>query len=309
MRAYAKVNLTLKVIGRRPDRYHVLESLVVFADLADQLTTVGSDAPPAVTYAGPSAAGLTASPDDLVSKAQRLLGLTFPDWPLPHVAVHKEIPQAAGLGGGSADAAAYVHLAMNAAGDAGMIKDRKAALATLVSEAVSLGADVPVCLLRQAAWVGGIGDQLRAVQLEAPFAAVLVRPDANVPTAKTRAVFGALAARPIPDGLRAEGKPPTVDGTVLSRAEVEAAMEAHANDLQAPAVSLMPEIETALEALANTSGARHVRLSGAGPTTLALFDNSDQAAAAADAISTVYPSWWVRAVQLGSPAAFDGSAA
>ncbi|MEL7302425.1 MAG: 4-(cytidine 5'-diphospho)-2-C-methyl-D-erythritol kinase [Pseudomonadota bacterium] len=302
IKAFAKVNLTLQVHGRRPDGYHVLSSLVVFADLADELAVVDPETHPPVAYRGPHAEGLGAADraSDLVTTARDLIGEIFPEWPRPHVVISKAIPQAAGLGGGSADAAAYLTLALKRAEALGAVGDPAGARSLLAKNAAKLGADVPVCLLREAAFVAGIGDRLQRVPIRQPRHAVLVRPDVAVPDAKTRAVFQALNARAL-ESDETPDAPPNND--------LEGAMAKAGNDLQAPAIQLMPEITAALDALEASPGARYARLSGAGPTTFALFETSAAALSAAQKIAGAHPTWWVQAVRLGSPTMFEDQAA
>ncbi|MEO1794503.1 MAG: 4-(cytidine 5'-diphospho)-2-C-methyl-D-erythritol kinase, partial [Pseudomonadota bacterium] len=214
----------------------------------------------------------------------------------------KAIPQAAGLGGGSADAAAYLALTLQKAEAAGLVgkEGRPVVHAAMAKNAAKLGADVPVCLLREAAFVAGIGDRLQRVPMRQLRHAVLVRPDVAVPDAKTRAVFQALNARAL-ESDETPDAPPNND--------LEGAMAKAGNDLQAPAIQLMPEITAALDALEASPGARYARLSGAGPTTFALFETSAAALSAAQKIAGAHPTWWVQAVRLGSPTMFEDQAA
>lgn len=285
--ARAKVNLTLEVVGRRPDGYHELKSLIAFADLADSVT-LDTDAAPAGSVSGPFAGEIAG--ENLIVTALVLLGTAEPRLRLGAVHLEKQIPVAAGLGGGSADAAA-------------LLRAVRAANPELAPEidwrgvAARLGADVPVCLASRAAWVYGKGEDV--VPLAAPLPrldAVLVNPRAPVRADKTAAVFERLAAPPTdslplprPSQLTAYG----------SRLAVLQTLRAGANDLEAAAAAVTPEIAGVMTALAATERVELVRLSGAGPTCFAIYPSRHAAEAAAAAIAANEPRWWVRPTTLG----------
>jgi 4-diphosphocytidyl-2-C-methyl-D-erythritol kinase len=283
--ALAKVNLTLRVTGRRPDGYHELESLVAFAHVGDRLAFTPSDALALeVTGAFAAAAGNLA--DNLVLKAARELASRVDGLRLGRFALTKELPVAAGLGGGSADAAAALRLLTRANG---LAPDD----ARLLGAAGATGADVPVCLDAKPRVMRGIGEVLSAPLALPPLPAVLVNP--GVPLA-TKDVFAAFARAGSPKAASA------FDAAMLDGISVETALAALAdgtNDLQPAAIALCPAIADALAALNATPGCRLARMSGSGATCFGLYLSQAAATAAAQAIGAVHPDWWVRATALG----------
>jgi len=287
--ARAKVNLTLRVVGRRVDGYHDLESMVAFADCADRLSlTPGSKLNLRTT--GPLAQDCGVTADNLVFKAAELLGERVPDLKLGDFTLDKVLPVAAGIGGGSADAAAALRLLAQTNGLA--IDD-----ARLIEVAKLTGADVPVCLASRACVMTGVGETLLPLSLP-KLPCVMVNP--RVPLA-TRDVFNALGLRNgellvgIADLLRATAWPE--DGaSVEDWVEV---LAAGSNDLEAPATRIQPVIGEVLAALSATNGAWLVRMSGSGATCFAIFENTPEAQRAAQKIQRDHPRWWVHAGTLG----------
>lgn len=285
--APAKVNLTLRVLGRRIDGYHELESLVVFATEGDSLGFVpGGELALAVRGAHGQAAGSPA--DNLVLKAARALAERVQGLRLGSFVLTKRLPVAAGLGGGSSDAGAALRLLARANGIA--LNDPR-----MIEAARVTGADVPVCLDPRARVMRGIGDILSA-PLELPdLPAVLVNPGVALPT---KAVFSALAM-PMMD---ASSRP--ASGTAAGLAErpdrsALLALLAHEpNDLEPPAIGLQPAIARVLATMRGQEGCRLARMSGSGATCFALFDTRRLATTAARHLREVDPSWWVRATVL-----------
>jgi 4-diphosphocytidyl-2-C-methyl-D-erythritol kinase len=279
-KAPAKVNLTLRVLGRRADGYHDIESLVAFAGVGDVLTfTPGGTL--ALTMGGPTAAAAGESADNLVVKAAHALAERVGGLKLGQFALSKRLPVAAGLGGGSADAAAALRLLARANGLA--LDD-----ARLMQAARATGADVPVCLDPRTRLMRGIGDILSA-PLDLPrLFALLVNPGVAV---ATRDVFAGLT---MPSATETAPTPPPRDAEALL-AEIAAGR----NDLEAPAIELEPVIAEALAKLRKLPGCRLARMSGSGATCFALFDSTRAASAAARALPVGYPDWWVRATVLG----------
>jgi len=287
--ARAKVNLTLRVLGRRVDGYHDLASLVVFADCADQLAL---EAGPelALTVNGPRAGDCGSTVDNLVFKAAGLLAERVPGLQFGRFILEKRLPVAAGIGGGSADAAAALRL-LARLNDLALDDPRIAEAARLT------GADVPVCVASQSAVMTGIGEQLSAVRLPR-LPCVMVNPRVPVETAE---VFAAL-------GLRKGEILTDVTDVVLSRrwptedASTEdwlRALQEAANDLEAPAISIQPLIGDVLSALRDSAGVRLARMSGSGATCFGLFDTDDEARRAAEALQADHPQWWIHAGALG----------
>jgi 4-diphosphocytidyl-2-C-methyl-D-erythritol kinase len=283
--ARAKVNLTLRVVGRRVDGYHELESMVAFADCADRLSlTPGSKLNLATT--GPLAQDCGETADNLVFKAAKLLGERVPDLRLGDFTLDKVLPVAAGIGGGSADAAAALRLLAQTNGLA--IDD-----ARLIEVAKLTGADVPVCLASRPCVMTGVGETLLPLSLP-KLPCVMVNP--RVPVA-TRDVFNALGLRHgellvgFTDVLRATAWPE--DGaSVEDWVEV---LAASSNDLEAPAIRIQPVIGAVLSALSAANGAWLVRMSGSGATCFAIFENTPEAQRAAQKIQLDHPQWWVHA--------------
>jgi 4-diphosphocytidyl-2-C-methyl-D-erythritol kinase len=281
----AKVNLTLRVIGRRVDGYHELESVVAFADCADQLTlTPGSKL--SLKTTGPLAEACGEAADNLVLKAAQLLGERVPELKLGDFVLDKVLPVAAGIGGGSADAAAALRLLARANSLA--VDDER-----LTEVAKLTGADVPVCLVSRACVMTGVGETLMPLSLP-KLPCVLVNP--RVPVA-TRDVFAALGLR---NGELLVGATDVLQAAAWPEAgaSVEDWVEALAtssNDLEAPATRLQPAIGEVLAALNATNGAWLARMSGSGATCFAIYENTAEAQRASQKIQLDRPTWWVHA--------------
>jgi 4-diphosphocytidyl-2-C-methyl-D-erythritol kinase len=281
----AKVNLTLRVIGRRVDGFHDLESVVAFADCADRLTLVpGSELE--LKMSGPLAEACGDASDNLVLKAARLLGQRVPDLKVGSFTLDKVLPVAAGIGGGSADAAAALRLLAHLNGLA--LDDQR-----LLDVALLTGADVPVCLCSRACDMTGVGETLLPLSLPI-MPCVMVNP--RVPVA-TRDVFTALGLR---NGELLVGATDVFRGTDWPEAgaSVEDWVEvlaASSNDLETPATRIQPVIGEVIAALSATNGAWLARMSGSGATCFAIYENTADAGRAADRIRLDHPGWWVHA--------------
>ena len=279
-KAPAKVNLTLRVLGRRADGYHELESLVAFAGVGDALTFAPGDAL-TLTVSGPTAPAAGDSADNLVLKAARALAERIAGLTLGRFALSKRLPVAAGLGGGSADAAAALRLLARANGIA--LDDPR-----LMQAAQATGADVPVCLDPRPRLMRGVGDVLSA-PLDLPrLFAVLINPGVAV---STREVFAALNLPPAPP---VQARPPPAPSALL--AEIAGGR----NDLEQPAIELEPVIADVLSVINKLPGCRLARMSGSGATCFGLFETNAAATAAARTVRAGYPQWWVRATVLGA---------
>jgi 4-diphosphocytidyl-2-C-methyl-D-erythritol kinase len=275
--APAKVNLYLHVTGRRGDGYHLLDSLVAFLDIGDRLRAEPATSL-ALTVDGPEAADLTAVGDDnLVLRAARLLadraGI------IAGAALHldKHLPVAAGIGGGSSDAAAAL-LALKRLWRISLEDEAFCALGA------RLGADVPACLYRRAVWVGGIGERLEPAGPLPEAGILLVNPRRALPTA---AVF---AARRGPFGHVGRFTPVPNKASALARALIPC----H-NDLTEAAIGLVPEIAAALARLGRLPGSLLARMSGSGATCFALFANRGAAEEARAVVAAAEPQWWCAA--------------
>lgn len=284
-RAPAKLNLYLHVVGRRPDGYHLLDSLVAFADIGDAL-----EARPAPQWSlqvtGPFAGALEAAPDDnLVSRAAHRLARRLGRPPGAAVTLVKNLPVASGIGGGSSDAAATLRALVDLWGVD--LRGGAAATVDLPALAAELGADVPVCLAARTAWLGGIGDDLAPAPALPPIHVVLANPGVAL---ATPAVFKARRG-PFSAPARFDGAPP--DAAALARL-----LAARRNDLTEPAMAQLPVIGQVLEALGAEEGALLARMSGSGATCFALFGDAASAQAAAARLEARRPGWWVAAGRL-----------
>jgi 4-diphosphocytidyl-2-C-methyl-D-erythritol kinase len=281
----AKVNLTLRVVGRRTDGFHDLESVVAFADCADRLTlTPGSEL--TLQMSGPLAQACGETSDNLVLKATRLLAERVPGLKSGHFTLDKVLPVAAGIGGGSADAAAALRLLAKLNGLS--LDDER-----LLEVALATGADVPVCLASRACDMTGVGDTLAPLSLPI-MPCVMINPCVPVPT---KDVFKALGLR---NGELLVGASDVFRGTDWPEAgaSVEDWVEvlaASTNDLEAPATRIQPVIGEVISALSVTNGAWLARMSGSGATCFAIYENTAEAGRAAEKIRRDHPGWWVHA--------------
>ncbi len=258
--APAKVNLYLHLIGRRADGLHLLESLVVFAETGDVLHGEAADEL-TLEVVGPFAAVLAAEPDNLVLRAARALGRGRG----ARLVLEKNLPVAAGLGGGSADAAAALRLLSRLWGI-------ETALEPL---AAGLGADVPVCLACRTCGMAGIGERLTPLPGAPAPKLLLANPGVAL---ATPAVFGARR------GPFRESRP-------WPRTAAELA--GCGNDLTEAALSLAPELGEALDALAVLDGALFARMSGSGATCFAAFADAAARDQARKSLRARYPDWWI----------------
>ena len=266
--APAKVNLALHVTGQRDDGYHLLDSMVVFADVGDVVTAELHHLDDwQLTIDGPFADGLSADASNLVLKAARLT-----DGPPARLTLTKNLPIASGLGGGSADAAATLW-ALHAL-DGRPIPD----------DILRLGADLPVCLAGQATRMRGIGEDLTGLPALPPAWLVLVNAGRHVATSD---VYGALATKdnaPLPDPVDWTDAPALARWLMATR-----------NDLEGPARAAEPAIGVTLARIAATENCLLARMSGSGATCFGIYASEPDARSAADAISARHPDWWVEA--------------
>ncbi len=257
--ARAKVNLSLHITGKRADGYHLLDSIVVFPEIGDVLTHEGKG----LSIGGPFAAGLPLH-KNLISDAAALLGAS------PDIHLEKNLPIASGIGGGSADAAATLRLLAKGA----------------VPDGLSLGADVPACVISKPLRMQGIGEQLTLLPSLPDYAIVLANNGAPVSTA---AVFAALeqvdnpASPTLPEGL--------------NTAAFFSFIAGQRNDMQRAAGQLCPNISDVLKALHGQQNCALARMSGSGGTCFGLFETVAEAKGAAAEIKRAQPGWWVVAAK------------
>lgn len=274
--APAKLNLDLLVTGRTAAGYHELDSIVVFAPIADRLTFRASSHL-SLAVEGPFAARLSADADNLVLRAARLLAEAAGRHLEVAITLEKNLPVASGIGGGSADAAATLRgLARLLGLDWPAERLRELGL--------SLGADVPVCTYGRPARLRGIGERLDPVRGLPDLPLLLVNPGVAVATA---AVFAALEAP-----LDAFTRPPFPAQPSLTRFAVW--LKASRNELAATAIGIAPVIGVVLEALEGFEKCLLARVSGSGATCFGLFADLASATAAAESIGRAEPGWWVR---------------
>jgi 4-diphosphocytidyl-2-C-methyl-D-erythritol kinase len=278
-RAPAKINLTLQVVGRRADGYHEIESLVAFADVADAVTLEPGGAE-SLEITGPFARDSGSVADNLVLKALAAARGQIAGLKAGRFSLEKNIPVAAGLGGGSADAAAVLRLIACTNGIA--LEDPR-----IMSAALAVGADVPVCVELRPRIMRGVGELLsRPIDLPSLWA-VLVNP--RVPLA-TRDVFSKFAM--------AQREKHLVDVPREFAALIEF-LKRHENDLTAAACACAPVVKDVLEILRALPGAKLTRMSGSGPTCFALFASQGEAAKAAQMLADDRKNWWVRSAMIG----------
>lgn len=258
-------------------RYHPLDSLVVFADVGDDLTAAKS-AELSLSIDGPFAGDLSAEPDNLILRAYRAVAAKTDITPLIFT-LTKNLPVASGIGGGSADAAAALRI-MRGIVDLGDVDWRDIAL--------SLGADVPVCLGSTTTHMSGIGQDLTPWADLGVVHAVLVNPGIAVSTASIFKAFDSGSPRETP-------RPQKHSGTLLERARDGR------NDLQPPAIEAAPVIADVIHILSAQCGCDLARMSGSGATCFGLFEDAQAAALAAAAITDNHPTWWCVATTLGAP--------
>ena len=264
--APAKINLALHVTGRRSDGYHLLDSLVVFVGVGDRIQVSAAESTN-LAVSGPMAAGVPVGPENLVLRAATLFQPAIP----ARITLTKHLPAAAGIGGGSADAAACLRALAELGG-----RELPSAEAAL-----SLGADVPACLMGRTLRMGGVGEDLAALPPLPPLWLVLVNPRVSV---STPAVFAHLRDRAnapmsaLPNGA---GQGDFLDW-----------LQSQRNDLQDAACHIAPIIRDVLEMISETSGCRLARMSGSGATFFGVFTGPDAADDAARQIVQACPDWW-----------------
>jgi len=266
--APAKVNLTLHVTGLRADGYHLLDSVVMFADIGDRLTV----APGALRLdlRGPRAGAVPVGPDNLVMRAAALIGAEAA------ITLEKHLPVAAGIGGGSSNAAACLRALSRMTG------------AGLPGDVVSLGADVPVCLLARAARMRGIGEDVTPLHGMPTLDAVLVNPGVSI---STPAIFKRLEHRDNP-------AMPTELPRFETAEHLTRWLATGRNDLEVPATAQAPVIADVLRQIAATPDCRLARMSGSGATCFGLYPDPQSAHEAAETLTRAHPDWWIAPCRL-----------
>ncbi|MBK0327658.1 4-(cytidine 5'-diphospho)-2-C-methyl-D-erythritol kinase [Rhodobacteraceae bacterium F11138] len=270
--APAKINLTLHVTGQRPDGYHLLDSLVVFADLGDRIT-VRRAGHLGLRVTGPMASGVPVDSSNLVLRAAAAIGIAGAE-----ITLDKHLPAAAGIGGGTSDAAAALR-ALRRSHGASPLSDE---------QILQLGADMPVCMGAVSARMSGIGEQVTVVPGIPALAAVLINPGVSV---QTPDAFHALSDK---SGRRMPAIPAFRDAAACC-----GWLKEQRNDLQAPVARMVPAVAQVLETLRGT-GAEIARMSGSGATCFGLYPTRERAETVARTLSRDHPGWWIRATTLAS---------
>jgi 4-diphosphocytidyl-2-C-methyl-D-erythritol kinase len=274
--APAKLNLFLHVVGKRSDGYHLLESLVAFTDFGDQLTLQPSKLL-SMELSGPYAEDLERDAhNNLVMKAATELRFRGGAQEGAKITLEKNIPIAAGLGGGSSDAGTAIEQLCRL-WKLWSIEDIKNAIA------VSLGADVKMCMKPKPSFVTGVGDKVSPVKFGFDMGVVLVNPRQQLLTSDIFKSFeGAFSAsKPCPSEF-------------ATFASLLSFLSGKYNDLLKPAAKKLPDIESILHALRSTYGCKYASMSGSGATCFGLYENQEQSTQAAHAIAAAFPSWWVQ---------------
>jgi 4-diphosphocytidyl-2-C-methyl-D-erythritol kinase len=275
--APAKVNLYLHVTGQRDDGFHLLDSLVAFVDIGDRLTAEPA-ASLSLSVDGPEAADLAATGDgNLVLRAARLLRDHARILEGAALRLEKRLPIAAGIGGGSSDAAAAL-LALRRLWRLSL--DDQA----LCDLGISLGADIPGCIYGRAVWVGGVGERLEPAGVLPDAGILLANPRQALPTAPV------FAARRGPFGYSGRFAPVPADAAGLAQL-----LTLRRNDLTEAAMERVPEIGAVLTRLARLPGSLLARMSGSGATCFALFADRTAAEEASTTLAAAEPRWWCAA--------------
>ena len=278
VRAPAKLNLYLHITGKREDGYHEIDSLAIFTASGDTIAIQPAPLGSGIQFSsdGPFAPNMGPDNNNLVLQAARLLaheaGSAFRD---VTIQLTKRLPVAAGIGGGSSDAAATLR-ALERFWDLGLSEDRLAELG------LTLGADVPMCLRREPVFAGGIGEDLSDAPELPPLSLVLANPGVAVAT---------------PDVFKARtggfSKPARFKGPIEDEAALAKLLKKRGNDLTDAAISIAPVIKDVLKTIEDQPGCLLARMSGSGSTCFGLFADSAQADSARKAIHATQPRWWV----------------
>lgn len=276
MLAPAKINLMLHVTGRREDGYHLLQSLVMFADTGDDVSLTRAEGFSLATQ-GEFAPHIEGG--NLIEKAATALAAAHGRTPAGRITLRKNLPVGAGLGGGSSDAAAALRL---------LADDWNVAIPTDLPRA--LGSDIPACLAAKACWMEGSGERITPLAVGFDVPILLANPRTPLDTA---AVYKRL--QPPYDA------PLTLPDRFSTHAGLLAFLKDTHNTLETPAMTLAPVVGEVISALKTLPGAGLARMSGSGATCFAIFDSQEACERAANALIKSRPAWWVK------PATLKGS--
>lgn len=281
--APAKINLFLHVTGRRDDGYHLLQSIVVFAAAADNLTFTRHDSLFIDTqgYFGGDVGDLRSN---LVYKAALALAQEYDYVPTGQITLQKNLPVASGMGGGSSDAATTLRGLCRLWG----LFEENSRLERLAAQ---LGADVPACLYRRPVWIEGVGDKMMRMQDMPDMHLVLVTPPVQTPTPEVFKRFAQRFSGRYSAPIKFAGRRKTLQEWIAD-------LRLYRNDLTDAAIEVSPDIRTVLAAIAATPNCHIARLSGSGATCFGIYDNAAAALAAVNKLRLEHPHWWIKATQL-----------
>ncbi|MEM7620594.1 MAG: 4-(cytidine 5'-diphospho)-2-C-methyl-D-erythritol kinase [Pseudomonadota bacterium] len=285
-RAKAKINLTLKVLGKRLDGYHELESFVAFADIADRLTYAPEE-PYGISVNGSYGTAIVG--ENLIHKAALAFRDQVLDVRLGAFNLEKNLPIASGIGGGSANAAAALRLLCQAHN----ISTREHP--SIYAIAQKIGADVPVCLNQTPAFMTGIGERLHVISEMPLLHCILVNPNCAVPTSE---VFRRLNAEVLKPEVHAKKNRPNLE--FKNHEDILVYMRKNDNDLEQASISYQPIIADVLSALKNQTQSQIARMSGSGATCFAVYASEAHAKEATNIIELNYPEWWCVQTVLGN---------
>lgn len=274
MLAPAKINLFLHITGKREDGYHLLQSLMVFVDVGDELVFFPHDSL-FIDVEGPFAGELTVPHDNLVYKAAQLLAAEYKTNVRGRIMLRKNLPVASGMGGGSADAAVTLRGLTKLWG----LQEEPDRLQKLARK---LGADVPACLLRRPLWAEGAGEKMTCIADMPPMHFVLLNPLTPTPTPEVFKKYQPRFSRPL-----------QFSGRRKSTQEWIADLKLYRNDLTEAAAEISPLVRVALESLSETPNCHFARLSGSGATCFGVYEHEQAASAAVNKLKQKHPKWWV----------------
>ena len=266
--AYAKVNLTLHVVGQRANGYHELHSLVCLTEFGDQIH-LSPGAEFSFQVIGPYAAGIPVDDSNLVVQAAKFMAQTHSKSLDCQIILEKNLPMASGIGGGSSDAAAVMRA----------LSQYWSVPLPNVDELMALGADIPVCMNKGLTLMQGAGEDVTQLSTAPNWGLVLVNPSVGV---STSAVFNALDSKQNPPMQNVEEN--CVDIAWLGDQR---------NDLEAPAMAMVREVAAVVEAISAAPQCQVARMSGSGATCFGLFADVEHANAAAERLQKAHPNWWV----------------
>lgn len=271
--AHAKVNLTLHVVGQRANGYHELQSLVCLTEFGDQIHLT-PDVDFSFQVTGPYAAGIPVDDRNLVVQAAKFMAQKHSK-PLDcQIILEKNLPMASGIGGGSSDAAAVMRA----------LSQYWSVPMPNVDELMALGADIPVCMTTGLTLMEGAGEDVLQLSTAPNWGVVLVNPNVGV---STPAVFNALNSK----------HNPPMQGVAGNCVDI-AWLGDQRNDLEAPAMAMVPEVATVVDAISAAPQCQVARMSGSGATCFGLFADVMHAKAAASYLQKAHPNWWVVATKL-----------